>query len=149
MWSSDRYSVLLGRLHCNRQVDGRLRREEDVKVFLMEDQALGDRIQQHVAKYERTPNSNLVEVNGFGVLTLAPVVVLTADVNNFVGFWWHSNFTSAKAAAWPSISWLTPHCLLYSCIEPLILKAEGLVLLPRDTNQNKLFLSGVARYMII
>jgi len=62
---------------------------------------------------------------GEGELTVAPVAVLTANVNSLVGLAAPSTLRVANAAACPSIGCETPLSTEYSCRAPLILNPDG------------------------
>ena len=61
--------------------------------------------------------------------SFAPLAVRTAKVNSLYGTEASCVFSSANAAAWPSIGCETPRSRLYSCIEPLMRNAAGSVAL--------------------
>lgn len=88
-------TVFGGDLHSDREIVCRFGREEYIDGFLLEGW-----VGSLVTNLDYV---ELVSAMSAFMLTLAPVPVLTANANNFVGFGAPSNLIFAKVAACPSI----------------------------------------------
>jgi len=98
-------SVSFGNLHCDRKIIYGLWREIDVYSFFGE-----DGVGRVVINFDNVQLQKGLSANGYTYvtsLTFAPVAVRTEKVKRLVGPGAPSRVISAKAAACPSIDWLT------------------------------------------